>query len=180
MSLNPYTSYAGRDTSLRTQDYVSSDPAGHRSHWSSEYDSSKNGKGNFVEKFSPPSTKTYSPSLRSTNSDLPQNNGLSSNYQPWNRERRNSAQYSESAGSLPSYHDSPPNSVRDLESRGLRGIRKNLDSGNRARVYLFIAMCSGMLLLFLFTALVWLGLGIIKKPLTYGADNHADFTVRPA
>lgn len=177
MSLNPYNNHYNNNSSSQAGSSTSSSPdvnaydRQQRSHWSVEDGTSGTGGArNFVEKSSSPSLhKGYEPSIRSTNSDA-------RGFQGWKQERQGSVQYSD-PGSLPSYHDSPSTSKPDLEMA--HSIRARLDAeGNRARLYLFLGMTSCMMLIFLITALIWLKLGLIKKPLQYGLDNKGDFTVR--
>lgn len=179
MSHNPYTGYTNSSSSSSSPDLLHQDSRQQRSHWSNEYDKTGKSRGNFVEKFSPPTSMAYTPSIRSNNSEFPRSDSYHGKQQPWVDNGRHGSFQSE-VGSLPSYHDSPGQSHDGLESGKVTGFRKQLDSGNRARIYLFIAMCSGMLLLFVFTALVWVGLDIIKKKPVYGLNNKVDHTVRPA
>lgn len=79
--------------------------------------------------------------------------------------------------SLPSYHDSPSQS-RQENYINKSSLRYKLDHGKRARVYLFIALTSCMLFIFVITALVWLQLDLVKKTVTaIDTDSH---TVRPS
>lgn len=171
MSRNPYHDYSSSSSSGGSEANHYDNNRKERSHWSLEEGVPTASRGNFLEKFSPPASQHYEPSIRSSVSDVKSQ----TRSQPWTR--RNSVPYSESGSSLPSYHDN--SEARYQESQKLtNSIRGQLDAGNRARVYLFIAMCLGMLLIFLFAALVWLKLDIIKKKPVYGLDNKANYTVR--
>lgn len=172
MSRNPYQDYAGPSSSLNPDYLNQQDNRRDRSHWLSEEGQHQSSRGNLMEKSTPhTSSQGYEPSILSNAS----NSRSNSPHQPW--VHRGSAQYSESGSSLPSYHDNGDMRYQDTP-KATTSFRTQLDSGNRARVYLFVAMCGGMLLIFLFAALIWLKLDIVKKKPVYGLDNKVDYTVR--
>lgn len=168
MSRNPYIG-----SSSSSPDPVEYEQHGRqqKSHWSLEETPARQARGSFVEKFSPPMTsnRAYEPSIRSNNSEMPGN----APYQPW-MQRSVSVAGSET-NSLPSYHDSPTQSRQGFTNK--KSLRYKLDHGNRARIYLFIALTSCMFLIFVLTALVWIQMDLVKKTVT--AKDTESHTVRP-
>lgn len=183
MSRNPYGQY-GADpyaqyrsnpndySSQRPMAVDQSESVGPRSHWSLDYSTKQPktpaaGKGNFVERFSPPQA-TKSPG-------------------PYAYDRSTSVQSSYHDSSLRSYHDSPDGSTSGRNPKPVilektANFRKRLDmdgaAGTRSRILLFMGLCGCMLLLMLIATGIWIKLDIVKKRPITGLNNVAVSDVR--